>query len=98
MTIIDTPEGISNWRFMSAVSQLSLELSTGTNFYGSRGSVYGPIRRDYIPGLPERATKRNKLIALATLLEGQPAGPVVDRARATLAEVLDAAGLVLTQV
>ena len=83
MTIIDTPNGIANWRFASAVSLLSLEISTGRNYYG-KVSVYKAIRRDYIDGLPERATVDNKILALMTLLENATdefrAGPVATRA------------------
>ena len=91
VTIIDTPQGISNWRLMSAISQLSLELTTGQNFYG-KVSVYKAIRRDYIEGLPERATLQNKCLAMRTFLDNLPddvkAGPVCTRAAESLAKVM----------
>lgn len=96
MTTIDTPAGISNWRLMSAISQLSLELSTGTNFYG-KVSVYKAIRRDYIEGLPERATFNNKCLALRTFLDNLDevtlAGPVCTRAQEVLTRVMAEKGL-----
>lgn len=85
MTTIDTPAGISHWYFMSAVSQLGLELKTGLNYYG-KTSVYKGIRQNMMPDLPPRATVVNKCVALATLLHEQPASPVIDLARKTLDE------------
>lgn len=100
MTTIDTPQGIANWRLMSAISQLSLELSTGTNFYG-KVSVYKAIRRDYIDGLPERATFANRCLALRTFLDNLPQevldGPVCTRAAETLTRVMAEKGMAFTR-
>jgi hypothetical protein len=95
--VLDQPAQIANWRLMSAVSQLALEVSTGENFYGSKGSVYHPIRRDYIDGLPARATMRNKCLALATFLNNLPDGPVVRNARKSLEERLAKEGWQISQ-
>lgn len=87
---------ISNWYFLSAVSQLTLELETGHNYYG-KVSVYKGIRARFIPALPARATVQNKLIAMATLLEavdGEP-GEVFEHARKVLAAKLAELGLEL---
>lgn len=85
MTTIDTPQAISHWYFMSAVSQLGLEIKTGLNYYG-KTSVYKALRLRMFPDAPARATVVNKCVMLATLLEDQPAGPVIDLARKTLDE------------
>lgn len=97
MTVLDQPQQITAWVFLSRVSQLSLELKTGLNT-SSRGSVYGAIRGRIIPAdmLPPRATKRNKALALAMLLHEQPSSPVIDLARETLSEVLNENGWVVT--
>lgn len=97
MTVsLETPEQISYWYFASAVSQLTYELKTGHNYYG-KTSVYKGIRMNMIPGLPARATVRNKLLALATLLDavgdGQADGPVFVSARQVLAAKLEELGL-----
>lgn len=94
-TTIDTPEGISNWYFLSAVSQLHLELKTGMNYYGKTSVLKALQLRGYT-SVTGRATVRNKVLALAELLEGQPSGPVIDLARATLAAKLDELGLQVT--
>lgn len=94
-TTIDTPEGIQRWYLLSAISQLGLELSTGRNFYG-KTSVYKGIRLNLVDGLPERATLRNKCLAMVTLLQHAPAGPVAARAQAALAKVLSENGWVIT--
>lgn len=95
--VLDQPAQISNWYFLSAISQLSLEIKTGRNFYG-KVSVYKPLRERYMPGFPARATVQNKLLMLATLLEAAPDedGPVFTSARATLADKLAELGLELT--
>jgi hypothetical protein len=101
MTVsLDKPEQINAWYVLSAVSQLSSEISTGHNWYG-RTSVYTGIRANLIEGLPARATKRNKILALATMLENLPAdvlaGPVCTRAAKVLSDALAAEGLVITR-
>lgn len=83
--VIDTPAGIAHVRLAAVVSALSLELQ---GLQRSRGSIYHVIRRDYIDGLPARATLQNKCLAMATFLENLPDGPVVQRARTVLAETL----------
>jgi hypothetical protein len=97
--MITTPEGINMWRVLSAVSQLGLELSTGTNFYG-RTSVYTGIQRNMVDGLPVRATKRNKCLALATILGHMDAstlaGPVCTRAARVLADVMAEEGWLMS--
>lgn len=95
MTTIDTPRAISHWYFMSAVSQLGLELKTGLNYYG-KTSVYKAIRLRMLPDAPPRATAVNKCVMLATLLHEQPAGPVVDLARKTLDEKCAELGIEIT--
>lgn len=64
--------GIAFWQFASAVSQLTLEVETGNNYYG-KTSVYTGLRRNYMPGFPARATLRNKLLMLGCLLQQVPA-------------------------
>ena len=94
--VIDTPAGISNWYFLSAVSQLTLELQTGRNYYG-KTSVYKGIRLNFIPGLPARATKRNKVLALGCLLNSSSdqTGPLFEKGREVLASTLEEMGLEL---
>lgn len=96
MTIIlDTPAQIQGWYFLSAVSQLAFELKSGHNWYGKTSVLKGIQARGWAPA--GRATRRAKILALAHLLDEQPAGPVIDLARTTLQEALDADGLVLTR-
>jgi hypothetical protein len=61
--------GITAWYVLSAISQLSLELKTGQNFYGKR-SVYSGLAQHGLlaPERGTRATKRNKMLALADIL------------------------------
>lgn len=98
-TSLDTPAKIGAWRVLSAVSQLALEIKTGQNYYG-RTSVYKAIRLHFIDGLPERATLRNKCLALATFLTNLPedikAGPVCTSASQTLATALAENGWTIT--
>lgn len=97
-TVLDQPAQISNWYFLSAVSQLTLELETGRNYYG-KTSVYKGIRMRFIPGLPERATVRNKLVAMGCLLdavEGEDS-EVFAKARTVLQVKLNELGLELTR-
>jgi hypothetical protein len=94
---LDTPAQINNWYVLSAVSQLALEIKTGHNFYAA-GSVYKGIRANLVDGLPPRATMRNKLMCLATLLENLPAGgAVVESARETLNAKLEELGLQISR-
>lgn len=97
---LDKPEQIGAWRVLSAVSQLASEIKTGENWYGRR-SVYAGVRMHFIDGLPERATKRNKCLALATFLENLPeeilAGEVCTRARTVLDEALTANGWIVSR-
>lgn len=89
MTVIDTPAGINHFRLAATISALSLELK---GMQMSRGSVYHIIRRDYIEGLPERATLRNKCLAMRTFLDNVPEdfrnGPVCALAAETLTQVM----------
>ena len=97
--VLDTPAQISGWYYLSAVSQLSLEIRSGRNFYNNgKRSVYGALRGRIIPAdmLHPAATRANKVLALAMLCYDQPAGPVIDAARALLDEVADTEGLVVT--
>lgn len=98
MTIIDTPEGIATWRYLSAVSQLSLEISTGMNYYGKTSVLTALCNQGVFPAM--RATKKNKLIALATLVDnmGDDDGPVVTRAREVIAQGCDELGIELVPV
>jgi hypothetical protein len=98
MTVLDTPEQINAWRYLSAVSQLSLEVQLGTNYYGSRGSVLKGIQANGWTSVTGRATRRNKLLALAELLHEQPSSPVIDLARKTLAEACEADGIQIVPV
>jgi len=95
---LDTPAQISNWHFLSAVSQLTFELETGKNWYG-KTSVYKGIRNLFIPGLPPRATVQNKLVAMGMMLEAAEGddGEVFDKARTVLAAKLEELGLELTR-
>lgn len=88
-TVLDQPGQINAWYVLSAISQLSSEISTGQNWYG-RTSVYAGIRRNLIDGLPPRATLQNKCLALATLIQNspQPEGPVTTRAREVFRKAL----------
>lgn len=93
--------GIDFWRFASAVSQLSFELDTGRNWYG-KTSVYKGIRLNFIPGLPARATVRNKLVALGCMLDAVPAdkradGGTFNKAEKVLAAKLEELGLELNR-
>lgn len=97
MTVLDQPAQISAWYYMSAVSQLALEIKTGQNYYGSRGSVLKGIQARGLTSVTGNATRRNKLLALAELLHEQPSSPVVDLARKTLAEALEKDGLVIVE-
>lgn len=95
--VLDQPEQITAWVYLSRISQLSLELKTG--MLTSRGrSVYGVIRGTIIPAdmLPKAGTKRNKCLALAMLLHEQPEGPVVNLARKNLNEILAEEGWQIT--
>lgn len=102
MTVIDTPQGISHWFLLSAVSQLGLEIKTGRNFYGKR-SVYSGLRQHGLlaPERPDRATKRNKMLALADILDaasdqGIDLGEVGRSARATLDAACAEMGVVIS--
>ena len=98
MTVIDTPQGISHFHLAATISALSLELK---GMQHSRGSVYHVIRRNYIDGLPERATLRNKCLAMRTFLDNVPAdmanGPVCTMARSTLEQVMAEKGWAFTR-
>lgn len=101
MTIsLDTPQQISAWQFMSAISQLTLELQTGMNYYGHRGSVLKGIQARGWTSVEGRATKRAKLLALSELLDtakrvGIHDGPVCAHAEKLLAETLASMGLMI---
>lgn len=97
--VLDTPAQMSGWVYMSAVSQLSSEISTRTNWYGKR-SVYSGIRGRIIPAdmIGARATRENKILALTMLCWEQEPSPVIDRARAVLAEVTATEGIIVTIV
>ena len=95
-TLTQENGGISAWYFLSAISQLALEVKTGRNYYGSTSVLKGIQQRGWAPA--GRCTRRAKLEALANLLDGQPAGPVIDLARQTLAEALEKDGLDLVRV
>lgn len=94
MTVLDQPAQITSWVYLSAVSQLSQEISTRTNYYGKR-SVYSGIRGRIIPAemLPARATRTNKVLALTMLVYGQAGSAVIDRAREVLADVAAVEGI-----
>lgn len=93
--VLDTPAQISGWVYMSAISQITLEIKTGTNFYG-KVSAYKGVRGRIIPAemLPARATRLNKIMALTMLVWGQPSGPVVDSARDLLGKIAAEEGIV----
>lgn len=86
--VLDQPAQISGWFYLSAVSQLTTEIRTKTNYYG-KVSAYSGIRGKIIPAemLPPRATRVNKIMALTMLCWDQPGGPVIDAAREVLATV-----------
>jgi hypothetical protein len=96
-TVIDTPEGISAWYFLSAVSQLSLEIKTGRNYYGKTSVLKGIQARGWT-SVTGRATKVNKMVALTELLHEQPASPVVNLARETLAAACAEMGITIEAV
>jgi hypothetical protein len=81
--VLDRPEQISAWVFLSAISQLALEVKTGQNYYG-RTSVLKGIQAKGWTSVTGKATKINKVTALAELLHEQPSSPVIDLARKTL--------------
>lgn len=93
--------GIQAWYVLSAISQLSLEISTGRNFYGKR-SVYSGLAQHGLLA-PERgktATKRNKMLALADILlaakeQGFDTGEVGVTAQATLDAACAEMGVVI---
>lgn len=95
--MLDTPAQINGWYYMSAVSQLTLEIRTGHNYYG-KTSAYTGIRGRIIPAdmIPARATRTNKIMALTLLCYGQDSGPVIDGARKVLAEVEATEGIAFT--
>lgn len=98
--VLDTPAQISAWQFMSAISQLTLELKTGLNFYGHRGSVLKGIQARGWTSVEGRATKRNKLLALSELLDTAIRvdlhdGPVCQSAEEFLAETLAEMGVTI---
>lgn len=86
-TVLDKPEQITAWYYLSAVSQLALELKSGHNYYGRTSVLKGIQQRGWAPA--GKATRLNKALALAGLLYEQPSSPVIDLARQTLAEVCD---------
>lgn len=92
--VLDQPEQINGWVYMSAVSQLALEIRTRTNYYGKR-SVYSGIRGRIVPAemLPARATRQNKILALTLLCHGHAPSPVFNLAREVLAEVAAVEGI-----
>lgn len=100
MTVIDTPQGIRVWTVLSAVSQLALELKTGHNYYGKR-SVYAGLAQHGLlaEGRSPRATKRNKMLALADILtmckENGLDGEVIASAQATLDKACAEEGVVI---
>jgi len=91
-TVLDTPEGINTWFYLSAVSQLGLEIKTGRNYYG-RTSVLKGIQARGMTSVTGNATKINKMLALAELLWEQPSSPVIDLARETLQAACDEMGI-----
>jgi hypothetical protein len=103
MTVLTRENGgIQAWFVLSAISQLSLEISTGRNFYGKR-SVYGGLAQHGLlaEGRPARATKRNKMLALADILDmcdenGLATGAVGRTARETLATACAEMGVVIS--
>ena len=97
-TVIDTPEGIANWYYLSAVSQLGFELRTGRNYYGRVSVLKGIQARGWV-SVTGRATKINKMLALAELIHGQPAtSPVINRAREALAAACEEEGVTIESV
>jgi hypothetical protein len=105
MTVLTQENGgISAWFVLSAISQLSLEIKTGRNFYGKRSVYSGLAQRGLLaPGSPTRATKRNKMLALANLLtmcedNGLATGEVGVSARKTLDAACIEEGVVIEPV
>jgi hypothetical protein len=105
MTVLTQENGgIRAWFVLSAISQLSLEISTGRNFYGKR-SVYSGLAQHGLlaEGSPTRATKRNKMLALANILtmckdNGLDTGEVGKTAQATLDKACIEEGVVIEPV
>lgn len=102
MTVLTQENGgIRAWFVLSAISQLSLEISTGRNYYGKR-SVYSGLAQHGLlaEGAPTRATKRNKMLALANILtmcedNDLSTGEVGLRAKQVLATACDEEGVVI---
>lgn len=75
--MLDKPEQIQAWVYISQVSKVMLEIKG----LPCRVSVFKQLMQaGWIPQM--RMTHRNKILVLATLVEGQPRGPVIDRAHA----------------
>jgi hypothetical protein len=94
-TVLDTPAQIGGWYYMSAVSQLTSEIRTKTNYY-SKGSVYHGILNNIVKGaipLPARATRQAKVMMLTALCYDQAPSPVINSARACLAQVAREEGI-----
>lgn len=101
VTLTKENGGIRVWTILSAISQLSLELKTGHNFYGKR-SVYSGLAQHGLLAAERgtRATKRNKMLALADILtmceeNGLDVGEVGTSARETLAKACIEEGVVI---
>ena len=92
--ILDTPAQINGWQYLSAVSQLTSEIETGRNWYGKTSTLTALVRRGIFP--PQRATRTNKMLALAMLIHDVPGGPVVDHARKALAKACAEDGVIIT--
>lgn len=98
-TILDKPEQISAWYFASAISQLTLELKTGLNFYGHKGSVLKGIQQRGWTSVEGRATRKAKVLALSELLDTAARigldGPVVTSGEAELERQCDDLGVTI---
>lgn len=92
-TVLDQPN-ISMLQYFAIVQGLSLELTTGMRYGGT--PALKVAQRLGITSVPGNSTKKNLALALAELIYEQPSGPVIDHARVTLQEVLDAAGWEIT--
>lgn len=66
-TVIDTPQGISAWVWLSRMHQIALELNTGLKHSG--GPILASMYRQGLIDVNLRGTKANKKMVLAAMVE-----------------------------
>lgn len=66
-TVIDTPDGIATWVWLSRMHQLAIELNTGMR--SSRGPILAGMFREGLIDVNLRGTAANKRMVLAAMVE-----------------------------